>query len=260
MKDAGFRKYHGDGVDVDWQRVLVMQEICDQVDGVTTAKPYSVDLANKSIVYQRIDFPAPVIQFVGDTRVFEELARLLLRMHRTHLAGTAWQGSTEPCPLQQLGVSAHDAAMLHQTMPPSWIHADFWHGNVFHEPAGGFVVIDPVPTRFAPFRRYLFGCGALDVASMYMGLLLCHPLHRQLRLDVSRHLRAGEAFLHAYLEEVGASSAGLLDAVRALSRLLALNFIDGYSQRLTPSLAWAKRHAAERIVRRVDCLIDWGKR
>ena len=258
MKNLGFRKYHGDGVAADWQRVLVMQEICDQVNGVTTAKPYSLDLANKSIVYQRIDFPAPLIRFVGDTCVFEELARLLVHMHRTPFMPTAWRGSAEPCPLPELGVSADDVAMLHRSMPPGWIHADFWHGNVFHKPAGGFVVVDPVPARFTPFTSYLFGCGALDVASMYMGLLLCHPLHRQLRLDVSRYLRAGEAFLHAYLEEVDASSPEMLGAVRKLSRILALRFIDGYSQRLTPALVWAKRHAAERIVRRVDRMIDWG--
>ncbi len=260
MSEIEFRKDHGDNVEADWQRVLALQEICDQVDGVTTAKPRSMDVVGKLIVYEHVDFPTPIIQFVGNDHVFERAGRLLARMHRARFTVDRRYFSPGAYPLAELGVSDNDAAILQNAIPSGWFHADFWHGNVFCEPDGAFVIIDPVPARFTLSPNYIFGCGALDVASMYMGLLFCHPLQRQARLAVGRYLHSGEVFIDAYLEETGVRSSVVSGAVHRLSRFIALRFIGSYAQRLAPPLASIKHRVAMRILRRVDNMIDWGNK
>lgn len=251
-----YRKFHGVYVESDWERLRALRQICDQVEGVSTPLALSVDAADQSILYEYATFPIPLVERVDDGKIFSSLGRLLARMHQASFSIELGHFSDNPYPLDTFGMSADELALLQAVIPVGWFHSDFWHGNVFF--GTDMVIIDPLPARRWLFEdRYIRASGALDLASMYMSLLLCHPLHKQVWLDIDPYIHAGDMLLEGYLSEVAVDSDVARRTIRKLSRIVGLKFVDGYARRLARPLALVKRKVALKILHRVDEKIHW---
>ncbi|NII11440.1 hypothetical protein [Oleiagrimonas sp. C23AA] len=255
-----YRKYHGGSLSSDWHRLLALQSICDHVPGVRTARPREIVPACQSVDYDYLDFPPGLLRFVDSDDVFVRLGQLLAQMHRTPVVLDTQYLNPDPFPLEELDISEHDVQVLQRKIPPGWLHSDLWHGNVFFDRSDGFVIIDPLPARFLGPHGYILGNGAMDLASMHMGLIFCHSLCSQLLLDVDRLLRAGEVFINSYLQEADVCVPGVLGAVLRLSRVMALRFIESYALRLSWPIAKLKYRMAEKTLARVDERLDWSSK
>tara|TARA_Y100001968_G_scaffold254876_1_gene240888 strand:+ start:465 stop:1244 length:780 start_codon:yes stop_codon:yes gene_type:complete len=245
-----FRKYHGRHVQTDWHRIQILRHICSRVDGVETISPVRVVTDQQSIDYEFVELPSDLGKLVTEERLFDSLGRLLTRMHQQPVKADQALFAQGPYPLNNWGLEKEHIEVLERNLPIGWLHCDLWHGNVFWRPKFGFLIIDPLPGRFTLRQGYVRGCGAIDLASMHMGLLLSHPLHKLIRFDIERHTRAAEVFIQAYLDEAGALTPQVLRAVRNLSYRMALRFINSYEGRLAWPVALVKRRRATNILNR----------
>lgn len=253
MTARNYRKTHGRSATIDWERVKILDSICSRVEGVTTPKPRHLNAAEGTIDYEFYRFPKPLIQLVGNDDTFSKLGNLLARMHFQSFSANPHSFDPAPYPLQEFGLSQQDQNLLAESFKVGWLHGDFWHGNVFYNMDGDFVIIDPIPIRLTLNPGFIQAPGALDVAFMRMSLLFCHPLRKQFGLDFPAHYGAAEAFTKAYLETVGCrSTAELQGAIDRLTRAIAVRFIDGYKKRLIWPVATAKQHLAQRLLGQFD--------
>lgn len=257
MNKVFYRKKHGSKVREDWERVLLLMKACVRVEGVMTPVARDADDSTQTIVYDYHTFPQPLIERLDDEIAWVRTGEALARLHEAKLVIEGHQFSIQPYPLEQFCASAEDRVLLNGELNPGWFHGDFWHGNVFVDEAGEVIVIDPIPNEVVFSHGYIRASGCLDVAYMYMSILVCHPLRRQMKIDVGSHISAAESFLSAYLRVRGKDSDELMSAIRRLSRILAIKFIEGYDRRLSWPLARIKRVLVHRIVGMVDASVKW---
>lgn len=257
MSALFYRKKHGPTIREDWERVQLLTKACAGMNGVMTPAAREADESAQTIVYDYHAFPLPLIERLDDKMAWVRTGEALARLHEAKLVIEGHQFSMQPYPLEQFCASAEDRVLLNGELNPSWFHGDFWHGNVFVDETGEVIVIDPIPNEVVFSRGYIRASGCLDVAYMYMSILVCHPLRRQMKIDFGPNIAAAESFLSAYLHVRGKETVELMSAIRRLSRILALRFIDGFDSRLSFPLARVKRVLAHRIVGMVDASVKW---
>lgn len=259
MSASSFTKWHGPTVERDSRRLEALAQVCDQVEGVTTAAVRQVDLLRQEIVYEYLELAKPLGRITRNPNVFALVGRVLAGMHTARFSVEEFGFSPRPYPMSSIGVAPTDAVSLEQALPPGWFHADFWHGNVFALRDGKIAVIDPIPPAgFFP-RKYILACGALDVAMMYMALLTVNPLLRQLTMSVSERLEAAETFLAAYLRARDAYSEGVVASVRRVAHHLSEAWVRRSTDRLAYPVHFLKKIAIAKTVSTVDGVVGWRK-
>ncbi|WP_312224263.1 hypothetical protein [Stutzerimonas nitrititolerans] len=253
-----FVKNHGPSIEYDLPRLEVLAHICEQVAGVTTARVLHADMPRQKVVYERLVLTEPMESKIDDLEIMSRVGRLLANMHTAEFTVTP-DFSAEPYPLESLGIDQHDAKMLTEALPPGWFHSDFWHGNVFVLDVGNIVVIDPLPAAFMFSRKHILASGALDVAMMYMSLLLVHPLLKQFFLSAPPHMAAAEKFLMSYLEQRDACSKQIVTSLRRVIRCLAEIWVSKLSARLVWPICAAKRTLATKSILAMEKTEEWRK-
>ena len=253
-----FVKNHGPSIEYDLPRLEVLAHICEQVAGVMTARVLHADMPRQKVVYERLVLTEPMESKIDDLEIMSRVGRLLANMHTAEFTVTP-DFSAEPYPLESLGIDQHDAKVLSEALPPGWFHSDFWHGNVFVPDVGNIVVIDPLPAAFMFSRKYILASGALDVAMMYMGLLIRNPLLMQCFLSVPNHMAAAETFLMSYLEQRDACSMKIISVLRKVIRCLAEKWISEFSARLVWPICAAKRTLATKSILAMEKTEAWRK-
>lgn len=256
MNATRFVKHHGPSIECDLPRLEVLAQVCEQVEGVTTARVLHADIARQKVVYERLALTEPVTSKTDDLEVMSRVGKLLANMHTAEFFVTP-DFSTEPYPLESLGIAQHDARILTEALPPGWFHSDFWHGNVFVLDAGNIVVIDPLPATFMFPDKHILASGVLDVAMMYMSLLIRHPLLRQRFLSVPLHISAAEAFLMSYLEQRNACDIQIISPLRRVILTLAEKWISAFSTRLAWPICTAKRSLATKSILAMEKSEEW---
>lgn len=258
MNANSFVKHHGPLIAQDLPRLEVLSYICEQVEGVTTARVLHVDKRRHTVTYEHLTLKEPMNSKAEDLDAMSKVGRLLANMHAAKFP-IPNELSEEPYPLESLGIDYRDAKILAKALPPGWFHSDFWHGNVFTPDGSNIMVIDPLPAAFMFSRKYILASGALDVAMMYMSLLLLHPLIKQYFLSVPTQMTAAETFLTSYLEQRDACSKQVVVALRRVILRLADTWISALSTRLAWPIYTAKKARATQLIVNLKESEEWIK-
>lgn len=256
MNATRFVKHHGPSIECDLPRLEVLAQICEQVEGVTTARVLHADIPRQKVAYERLALTAPMTSKTGDLEAMSRIGRLLANMHTAEFSVTS-NFNTEPYPLASLGIAQHDARILNEALPPGWFHSDFWQGNVFVQDAGNIVVLDPLPAAFMFPGEHILASGALDVAMMYMSLLIRHPLLTQRFLSFPLHMNAAETFMMSYLEQRNAYDTQVISPLRRVILALAENWISAFSTRLAWPICAVKRNLAAKSILAMEKSEEW---
>jgi hypothetical protein len=246
-----FTKRHGPAVAEDSVRLRILDDVCDQVDGVVAPDVLHVDEARGCIDYQYMDLSVPFAACLGDQEVAQELGQVLAAMHAVRPRDLG-ELSLDPLPLPLIGIIGRDAELLTEALPPGWFHSDFWHGNVFVLANGELAVIDPLPPRFLLPGQYVLASGAADVVTMYMSLVARHPLVRQLTLPLRPRLDSAEAFLDAYLIARGVRHGEVAETIRRSALAFAQIWMEKSVNRLSWPVYKMKRAALARVMRELN--------
>lgn len=260
MTTSGFVKYHGSAVLEDRWRLEALSQVCDRVDGVITARVLSVDARRQEIVYERLSLETSLGLMVGRPEMFGKVGALLARMHMAEFSVDGAGFSKESCPMGLLGIDQATEKFLSEAIPAGWFHGDFWHGNVFILDDQRVAVIDPIPADFMMSPQYIRACGALDVAMMYMSILVVHPLSKQLTLNVAPQITGAEAFLEGYLRCRGMYTSDLVHSLRRASCVLSRQWMRRSSGRLAWPVYLLKSWAMSGLVSRVGKVTAWNKK
>lgn len=250
--DTVFIKRHGTQTDRDWCRVQYLVNACDATPGLDTARPLWRDAERGMIGYEHLDRLRPT------PRDLEQLAKRMLRIGAAlfllHSAPIpAALAAVSVYPLTDFDLTTADTVSLNG-LPTGLFHGDCWHGNFFERDTD-LVVLDPLPNPHLFKTEHMIACGAIDLATMYMSLAICHPLLRQATVKPARYLEAGEALLQGYF---GASGCyGARAAVLRLSRQISLRFISSYRFRLAWPIWQLKTIASNSILSTLDTHIEW---
>lgn len=252
-----FKKEHGKSVLLDWQRLIVLQQLCDQLENIITPTALRIEIPTSAIIYEHWNFPVTLISLIDSPDIYGLIGRALAQLQNVPVDLELDSFSSESYPLQQLGIKYKDADIMNSYISTGWFHGDFWHGNTFVLPDNQVIVIDPLPnpTMFTP--KYIRASGGLDAAFMYMSIIFCLPLREQITMKIHQHIHAAESFLEGYLYEKNISCPHLKKSIRCTSRTLALRFIEGYSYRLSYPISVAKKLASKRILQATDQKINW---
>ena len=259
MNVNSFVKHHGPLIAQDLPRLNALNCICEQLDGVTTARVLYVDERRHTVAYEHLDLKDPMNSKADDPEVMSNVGRLLAKMHTTNFP-VPNDLSNEPYPLESLGIGYRDAKILADALPPGWFHSDFWHGNVFTPNDSSIVVIDPLPAEFMFSRKFVIASGALDVAMMYMSLLLRHPYLKQCFLSTPTQITAAEFFLRSYLEQRDACSTRVIESLRRVILCLADIWVSALPTRLTWPIYAAKQARASQLIRALERSEQWTKK
>lgn len=256
MNAKKFVKHHGPSIERDLARLKALSQICDQVEGVTTARVLHADFKRQKVSYERLPLKEPITSKTDDLESMARVGKLLAKMHTAKFSVTP-EFSTEPYPLESLGIAKHDAIILNEAFPPGWFHSDFWHGNVFTQDADNIVVIDPLPATFMFSGKYIIASGVLDVAMMYMSLVITHPILRQRFICIPLQVRAAEAFFMSYLKQRNVCDIRVINALRRVICIIAEKWISAISTRLAWPLCIAKKSLATKSILTMEKCEEW---
>lgn len=252
-----FRKKHGDSLLNDWQRLLALEQVCEKVDGAMTPKALRNDLKTSTIIYEHWALHTPLASLVGHPYIYTRVGQILAKVHREPFDIDMRTFSRAPYPLLEIGIDPRDADILDAYFPPAWFHGDFWHGNVFIQPNDNVVIIDPLPSQYMLNTKHICAPAYLDIAFMYMSIIFCHPLRKQIYIDIDKHILAAEHFLEGYIQEQKITCPEVLNSIRRVSRVLALRFIRGHLSRLRWPLSSIKYFIALQTLYLTDKKINW---
>lgn len=259
MNANNFVKHHGPVIAQDLPRLNALNYICEQVDGVTTARVLHVNEHRHTVTYEHLILNEPMNSKIDDLEVMSKVGILLAKMHTTEFP-VPNDLSNEPYPLESLGIDYRDAKILADALPPGWFHSDFWHGNVFTPNNSNIVIIDPLPAEFMFSRKFVIASGALDAAMMYMSLLLLHPLLKQYFLSTPTQVAAAETFLTSYLEQRDACSTRVVESLRRVILRLADIWISALPTRLIWPIYAAKKARAGQLILTLERSEQWTRK
>jgi len=248
MKNNKYVKIHGPSINNDWDRVNILYDICEKIDKVETSIPIRKNQHKKAIEYDYIHFPPNIIKYINTPDIWKRVAIALCKIHNIEINYEKYRVNKQPYPLQELGLSNTESEYLNKFLPICWFHGDFWYGNVFVESENTVIVIDPIPSQHLFSSKYFFSSVAVDVAMMYMSILIVHPLHRQIYIDIKKHICAAETFLTTYLEEIGCKDEQTVLIIRKLAKFLAIKHTDAYRNRLLYPLAVVKTYFSSKMI------------
>lgn len=157
-----FTKQHGEFLIPDSRRLRILSEVCDQVDGVITARVLGVNEVQGTIDYEFLDLSSPLTLEMGNSDLFGRVGRVLARMHAASFTFSPEEFRSEPLPMCYMGVEEKDARLLSEALPVGWLHSDFWHGNIFLLSCRSLAVIDPLPASFFFPSGFILASGAVD--------------------------------------------------------------------------------------------------
>jgi len=236
-------KQHGPGVEADWLRYRLLEDIASKMDKLQVPRAVLKDENHGTISYEYFNFPPASLHYLDNPQAWFFIGSQLAKLQARDIRAP---DGLKPAPflLSSLGVNASDQSVL-SCLPITWMHGDFWHGNVFLDGMERIIVIDPIPAPFMPFADCVTASGAVDAAFMYMSLFICHPLRKQVFIRVSKIRTAAEAFLDGYAG-CGADYSELKNALRRLATRLAEIWVAGYWRRLPYPIAVVKVLATRR--------------
>jgi len=230
-------KQHGPGVEADWLRYRLFEDTASKLDKLHVPRAVFKDKDKGTISYEYYNFPPASLHYLDNPQAWffvgSQLAKLQVQNVRVP------DGlMPDPFLLGSLGIDASDQRLL-SCLPVTWMHGDFWHGNVFLDGMEQIIVIDPIPAPFMPFSDHVTASGAVDAAFMYMSLFVCHPLKKQTFIRAPKVRTAAESFLDGYAG-TSPDSSELKKALRRLAARLAEIWVAGYWRRLPYPIAAVK--------------------
>lgn len=246
-----FLKYHGPTVQEDWQQVVTLERLTNEIPEILTAKPLRFDLENEYIWYEWLGDMPSLMSLQGD-----ELDEVVCRAGRT-LAQVHAASANEPVvdsarsikvlPLGMFDVNESDARKIEARLPISFFHGDCWHGNVLVNSNLDCVLIDPIqsPWLFGK-ERFDRASGIVDLATLHMSLLVSMKIMPLLRIDVDKQLALGELLLDSYLQQFDANS--LRNQVLKLSNSIAIKYVSSYPVRINYLVGWVKIWLSRRVI------------